>query len=107
MLHANPVHFSVEEPSAIGFSVDEPCEVSFSVDDSSDDPVSFGIEGQLLVAEFDTEPYDGDYTITPSFEPQSFDTTNKRMTQAFTVNPIVVSRTANLAGGNTVFIGGM
>ena len=105
MLHANPIHFSIEEPSIVSFSVEDPRALSFSVEESSDKPVSFEVDGKLIAEYNDTEPYDGNYVITPSFESQSFDTTNKRMTQMFTVNPISINRITNLAGGKTVFIG--
>ena len=36
----------------------------------------------------DTDPYTGDYIVTPSEETQTLETYNKRMTDNVTINPI-------------------
>lgn len=54
----------------------------------------------------DIDLYDGVYEVTPSFEPQKLETMNKVLKDDFMVKEIPVSITANLSGGNTVYIGG-
>lgn len=50
--------------------------------------------------------YAGPYVVTPAFEEQFLYTDNKLMTSDVEVEAIYVSSTPNLAGGNTVYIGG-
>lgn len=87
-----PVEFEVSDATVFTFKMEEPEEMSFELDSE------FG-------GSFDTEPYRGDYSISPSFQSQTFDTKDKRMTDSLIVEPIRVSRVSNLSGGNTVFIG--
>lgn len=87
-----PIEFQISEPSILSFKIEEPTEMSFELDSE-------------FSGSFDTEPYRGDYSISPSFQPQTFDTKDKRMTDSLIVEPIRVSRVSNLSGGNTVFIG--
>lgn len=49
----------------------------------------------------------GPYVVNPTFDEQVLDTDSKLMTADVTVKPIAVSRTSNLSGGITVFIGGL
>lgn len=51
--------------------------------------------------------YNGDYIVDPDFEEQTLHTKKKIMKEDVTVKPIAVSRTANLSGGITVYIGGI
>lgn len=53
------------------------------------------------------EPYDGPYTVTPDFETQELATKDKFLKDNVTVDPIVVARVENPAGGKTIFIGGI
>lgn len=53
------------------------------------------------------EPYDGPYTVTPDFETQELATKDKLLKDNVTVDPIVVARVENPAGGKTIFIGGI
>lgn len=53
------------------------------------------------------EPYDGPYTVTPDFETQELATKDKLLKDNVTVDPIVVARAENPAGGKTIFIGGI
>lgn len=53
------------------------------------------------------EPYDGPYTVTPDFETQELATKDRLLKDNVTVNPIVVARVENPAGGKTIFIGGI
>ena len=53
------------------------------------------------------ERYDGEYEIKPTFEAQILPTKAKVLTDDITVNAIEVSRTTNLSGGKTVYIGGL
>ena len=58
-------------------------------------------------ATFDGEPYDGPYTVTPDFETQELATKDRLLKDNVTVDPIVVARVENPAGGKTIFIGGI
>lgn len=53
------------------------------------------------------EPYDGPYTVTPDFEMQELATKDRLLKDNVTVDPIVVARVENPAGGKTIFIGGI
>lgn len=53
------------------------------------------------------EPYDGPYTVMPSFETQELATKDKLLKDNVTVDPIAVARVENPAGGKTIFIGGI
>lgn len=46
------------------------------------------IGGQVVKEYVEVETYDGEYTVTPSQETQVLATTNKRLVQNVTVNPI-------------------
>ena len=59
----------------------------------------------LPVRPVDTDPYEGIYTVEPSFSRQTLQTNGKRMTDDLTVNPIYVGDTTNPAGGVTIYIG--
>lgn len=50
--------------------------------------------------------YDGSYDISPTFQGITLETANLRMRSNLVIRPIAVSVTENLAGGNTVYIGG-
>lgn len=52
-------------------------------------------------------PYTGEYTVDPTFDTQTLETTGKRMLDDVTINAIGVSRTSNPEGGITVYIGGI
>lgn len=54
----------------------------------------------------DAPVYDGNYDVMPTFEQQNLETRNKLLREDVIVHPIAVSRTQNLAGGTTIFIGG-
>lgn len=53
------------------------------------------------------EPYDGPYTVTPSFETQELATKDKLLREDVTVEAIEVARVSNPAGGKTIYIGGI
>ena len=53
------------------------------------------------------DPYDGPYTVTPDFETQELATKDRLLKDNVTVDPIVVARVENPAGGKTIFIGGI
>lgn len=50
--------------------------------------------------------YDGEYNVVPDFEGTTLQTKGKSMEKDVTVDPIHVSSTINISGGNTVYIGG-
>lgn len=52
-------------------------------------------------------PYNGDYTVSPDFDGTVLNTRGKVLHDDVTVEPILVSRTTNLSGGTTVYIGGV
>ena len=53
------------------------------------------------------EPYQGEYEINPSFEPQTIPTKNKFLSMDLTIDSIQVSEVSNPYGGKTVYIGGI
>lgn len=53
----------------------------------------------------DAESYEGEYTVTPTFEKQILQTAKKIMKENVTVNEIQVTVVSNSSGGNTVIIG--
>ena len=55
----------------------------------------------------DAEVYKGLYVVDPSFDEQILETKHKMMKDNVTIEPIFVSKTTNLSGGNTVYIGGV
>lgn len=66
--------------------------------------------GAEIVNEITTDApdvYDGAYIVDPDFEGIMLGTRNKLMRDDVTVNPIEVSEVSNLAGGITVYIGGI
>ena len=54
----------------------------------------------------DIEVYDGQTVVNPTFEQQSLNTKNKRVSENINILPIEVTRLQNSAGGNTIIIGG-
>lgn len=60
----------------------------------------------ILSKQVQTNYYNGPYIVKPSFEDQTLYTNNKLMNSDVEVEAIEVSRTTNLAGGITIFIGG-
>ena len=61
----------------------------------------------VLSKDMSANYYNGPYAVKPSFEDQFLATNNKLMTSDVEVEAIEVSRTTNLAGGITVYIGGI
>lgn len=53
-----------------------------------------------------SDAYDGEYVVDPDFIGKTLETSGKLMRDDVTVNPILVSKTINISGGNTVYIGG-
>ena len=76
-------------------------------------PLRVGGTGEAVRAEVSPpflpvypDAYDGPYTVTPRFVPQTLETEHKSMTDDVTVLEIPVHRVSNEAGGVTVSIGG-
>ena len=61
---------------------------------------------QEVNARFDAEYYEGEYEATPMVTEQTLDTSEKLMTEDFTIKAIPYFEVSNLAGGSTVTIGG-
>lgn len=59
----------------------------------------------LPIRPIDTEPYMGEYDVTPNFDGVVLATRGLRMTDDLTVDAIPFSETSNPAGGVTVHIG--
>lgn len=75
-----------------------------AVDDDTGQYLDFDLK--LIVNQFDTDPYEGDYTVTPILGSDIIlPTTNKRMVDDLTVKEIPITQTSNLFGGKTVVIG--
>lgn len=60
----------------------------------------------ILSRPSEAEIYDGPYSVTPDFSPQTLGTYNKQMIGDVNVDAIGLSYTSNQQGGNTVYIGG-
>lgn len=65
------------------------------------------IVGEISKSPVHDVEYLGPYIVDPIFETITLETNDKKMTDDVTVNPIAVSRTSNLSGGITVYIGGL
>lgn len=61
----------------------------------------------IVVAEHDLPTYTGPTMINPDFVGTSLPTMNKVLAQNITIKPIEVQTVSNLAGGKTVYIGGI
>lgn len=66
-------------------------------------PTLTGVISRSISANY----YEGPYSVKPKFEDQTLLTNNKLMSDDVQVEAIEVSRTTNLAGGITVYIGGI
>ena len=71
------------------------------------DEVDFEIDTVINAAHVVGDVYDGSYTVTPAFSEQWLETKDKIMVDDVTIEPIMVSRTTNLSGGTTIYIGGI
>lgn len=73
-----------------------------------DSPDNYGatLDTAIEVTHLQGDIYEGEYEVDPSFDQQTLLTKNKTLENNVTVNPIMVSRTTNLSGGYTVYIGG-
>lgn len=78
---------------------------TIDVKDTADEFDLRNIE-DVQIIEAPTDPYDGEYDVTPSAENQTLDTTGKRLNDDINVLPIPFSKTSNTSGGYTVTIGG-
>lgn len=66
------------------------------------------ISGEMVIPTYiDVDIYDGDYRVSPDFVGKTLPTANKTLTQDVVVESIRVDSVINLAGGNTVYIGGI
>lgn len=66
------------------------------------------ITGEMVIPTYvDVDIYDGDYRVSPNFIGKTLPTANKTLTQDVVVESIRVDSVINLAGGNTVYIGGI
>lgn len=65
------------------------------------------ISDVIVVAEHDLPTYTGPTVINPDFVGTSLPTMNKVLAQNITIKPIEIQTVSNLAGGKTVYIGGI
>ena len=61
--------------------------------------------GQVQYINLGGEEYDGPYIVTPEFEAQTLDTTNKHLSNDVVVLEIPMSEVSNMSGGLTLNIG--
>lgn len=89
----------------VGFDM-EPCNCPIEIKmEAVDIPVKFGAITEI--APIEAETYKGQYIVDPNFSTQVLPTGNKRMTDDVQINAIEIQRVSNLAGGRTVYIGGI
>ena len=86
-------------------------ELSLNLNIDGDMSLSIPVDGEtgtvIKVTEYDVPTYQGQTTVNPDFVGTVLETAQKIVLTDITVNPIQVSRTSNLAGGTTVYIGGL
>lgn len=75
------------------------------LDDNRPIPLCVSMEIREIKGDFPI--YEGPYEVDPAFEDRILETKNTTLTDDVTVNAIIVSRTTNPSGGNTVYIGGI
>lgn len=68
--------------------------------------VNFGESIVINPPAIDVPFYDGKYEAIPKFETQQLQTKGKQLTDDVRIQEIPVSVVSNIAGGNTVVIGG-
>ena len=95
------------QPTPIELEVLLDDEYDVELDISTDSELQLEVWGEFVREHTDYPDYTGEYVVTPSFDSQTLQTTGKIMRDDVSVEPITVSRTSNLAGGNTVYIGGI
>ena len=93
----------VTTPVKLGVLTDSPVKLSLAADIL----VPLGVSTEIREIKGDYPFYDGEYEVDPKFEDQTLDTKDKTLTDDILVNAIMVSRTTNASGGNTVYIGGI
>lgn len=95
------------QPTPIELEVLLDDDIAVELDVLGDEEVQLEVWSEVVREHADYPDYDGEYVITPSFDSQTLQTTGKIMRDDVAVEPITVSRTSNLAGGNTIYIGGV
>lgn len=90
-----PIYLDVE------LSVEE-----YELDVCLEEALEVNLETNIIVQKVSGDAYEGPYDAIPSFDTQELLTKNKFLNDNVTVEPIPVSRTLNLSGGTTVYIGG-
>ena len=67
--------------------------------------LSAKLDGVTIVAG-ESKPYEGPYSVIPTFEQRILETKDRALLENVTVEPIPITKTSNTSGGNTVIIGG-
>lgn len=78
----------------------------YELDVEMEEALAVDLETSIVIEQGGGERYQGPYDAIPSFDQQELLTRNKFLNDNVTVEPIPVSRTLNLSGGTTVYIGG-
>ena len=65
------------------------------------------VQEEFFVVGITAETFDGPYSVRSDWDEQELPTQGKVMANDVVVLPIYISSTTNLAGGNTVYIGGI
>ena len=71
----------------------------------ADAAVSASLRYVDYVGGADTQPYEGEYTVTPALDEQRMATKGRVMTDNVTIREIPIDTVTNAAGGNTIIIG--
>ena len=86
----------------VDLTIEEQDEINLSIE--GDGAIEFSSDEYIRASDYPT--YDGPVEVDPKFYEQSLATKDKVMGSNVTVHAIAVSTVENLAGGNTVYIGG-
>lgn len=90
----------------INFTLALDCVPNYTLEVDGGNEISATLDTAIIVNQITGDLYGGPYVVDPSFDQQTLQTKNKTMEDDVTVNAIMVSRTTNLSGGYTVYIGG-
>jgi len=96
----------VSNVDTINFTLDFADVPNYTLEVDGGDDIAMALDTAIVVRPLEGDIYDGEYVVDPSFDQQTLQTKNKTMEDDVTVNAIMVSRTTNLSGGYTVYIGG-
>lgn len=68
--------------------------------------IEAGFDSSIKVVQLPAEnPYEGEYEVTPSVDPQVLETAHKTMKRDVEIKAIPFYNVSNASGGSTVYIG--